>query len=534
MRKTKRNLLKKILLGIGIGMFGGILFIFIWGWIHMKNRHPGYERDLLISPSEKVEPLKAGFAKRSITPMIVDTWIDSNNDSRYNPGDGDTYLDNNENGRFDAYWMAGFHNARPANGVHDPIWARTMVINDGKTRFGLVALDIIGLGHDHVIETRKRIAERVDMDYTLICSTHNHEAPDLIGLWGKSRLKSGIDKNYMEFVQTQIAKCVELAVQNLRPAKLRLAQDLDGAQALVTDTRKPYVFDPGLRLIQAVDFFTDEPLGVLVTWGNHPETLWSQNLMISSDFPHYLRKGIEEGIHRGNQTFMEGLGGVAVYANGAIGGLMTTDPQHPVKDPVGKKVYLNPSFKKARALGEQLALLCLKTLKRDDLREIKKGSIGLRAKTVSLPVNNRNFQLASFLGVLDRGFTGWMNLRTEVVGVTLGSVSFMGVPGEIYPELVNGGIQAPQGRDFSTQPLEIPPFRELMPGKYRFVIGLANDEIGYIIPKSEWDIKEPFLYQKQESPYGEELSLGPDTSSILHKAYVNLWNNLLPQSKRLK
>ncbi|MBS3819733.1 hypothetical protein KGY73_09555 [bacterium] len=60
------------------------------------------------------------------------------------------------------------------------------------------------------------IAERVDMDYTLICATHNHEAPDLIGLWGKSRLKSGINKKYMEFVQTQIAKCVEHAVRNLR------------------------------------------------------------------------------------------------------------------------------------------------------------------------------------------------------------------------------------------------------------------------------------------------------------------------------
>ena len=33
-----------------------------------------------------------------------------------------------------------------------------------------------------------------------------------------------------------------------------------------------------------------------------------------------------------------------------------------------------------------------------------------------------------------------------------------------------------------------------MKGEYKFVFGLANDEIGYIIPKSEWDEVPPYLY----------------------------------------
>jgi hypothetical protein len=57
----------------------------------------------------------------------------------------------------------------------------------------------------------------------------------------------------------------------------------------------------------------------------------------------------------------------------------------------------------------------------------------------------------------------------------------------------------------------------LMPGKYKFVFGLANDEIGYIIPKSQWDMKAPYTYGRKDSPYGEENSLGPETASILHK-----------------
>jgi len=55
-----------------------------------------------------------------------------------------------------------------------------------------------------------------------------------------------------------------------------------------------------------------------------------------------------------------------------------------------------------------------------------------------------------------------------------------------------------------------------MPGKYKFVLGMSNDMIGYIIPKSEWDETDPFLYNQSSSPYGEINSLGPDTAPVLH------------------
>jgi len=66
--------------------------------------------------------------------------------------------------------------------------------------------------------------------------------------------------------------------------------------------------------------------------------------------------------------------------------------------------------------------------------------------------------------------------------------------------------------------LEVPPLRELMPGRVKFVLGLANDEIGYILPKSEWDTEPPHLFGAQGAPYGEVNSVGPDTAFILHQA----------------
>jgi hypothetical protein len=51
----------------------------------------------------------------------------------------------------------------------------------------------------------------------------------------------------------------------------------------------------------------------------------------------------------------------------------------------------------------------------------------------------------------------------------------------------------------------------------RFVFGLANDEIGYIIPESEWDAKSPFTYDRTNAPYGEENSMDPETAPLLHR-----------------
>ena len=101
--------------------------------------------------------------------------------------------------------------------------------------------------------------------------------------------------------------------------------------------------------------------------------------------------------------------------------------------------------------------------------------------------------------------------------VRLGDVTIACVPGEIYPEIVNGGIESPEGADFPGAPVEVPPIREFLPGKIKFIFGLANDEIGYIIPKTEFDRKKPYTYGSKNGPYGEVNSVGPDTAGIIHR-----------------
>jgi hypothetical protein len=54
------------------------------------------------------------------------------------------------------------------------------------------------------------------------------------------------------------------------------------------------------------------------------------------------------------------------------------------------------------------------------------------------------------------------------------------------------------------------------------LFGLANDEIGYIIPKAEWDEKPPFTFGAQKRWYGEVNSVGPDAAPLIIGAFERL------------
>jgi Neutral/alkaline non-lysosomal ceramidase. len=506
--------MKKFLRVFGLVLVVLIVAFSFWVKANLKDKHPGYKVDLKIT-GEKTGQLSAGFAAVKITPEVPDRWTDANSDAKYNPKDGDTFTDGNGNGKFDAVWIAGFSNSKAANGIHDDLWARTMIIDNGTTRIALVVLDAIGLMADNIIDIRQMIPASAGITYTIVSSTHDHEAPDLMGLWGKTPFKNGVNQDYLKFVKDQAVKSVVEAVKNLKPATLEISEDLTSAIPLVKDTRQPEVFDSGLRLIKAVERSNGQTLGSLVAWADHAETLWSKNLLITSDFCHYLREGVEKGVMKGDSIVKPGIGGVSVYVNGAVGGLMTTHPSLSVKDPVSGVEYKEPTYEKAEAQGKALSLAVLKAME-TPLEKLDSASISLVAKTIYFPIDNTLFKLGAMLGILDRGTVGWMKMRSEVSACRIGPLTIVTIPGEPYPELINGGIEAPAGNDFEIQPQELPVVRDMMPGKYKFVFGLANDEIGYIIPKSQWDEKAPYTYGRKDSPYGEENSLGPETATILH------------------
>lgn len=514
----------KILILAGISLMVLLTGVVIFSLSNLKDRHKGYTADLQITGNQSGN-LKVGFSATPITPKIQDNWQDKDRNYKYEPKKGDTYTDGNCNGKFDPVWIAGFSNSKPANGVHDDVWARTMLIDDGKTRLAIVIIDAIGFMNDDVVDVRKMIPASAGITYTIIASTHTHEGADLLGLWGKNPFKSGINKEYLAFVKKQIVTSVVEATLNMQPARLEISQDLSNAGPMVKDTRMPEVFDSGMRIIKAVDKENGQTLGSMVVWGNHPETLWSQNLLISSDFPHYLREGVEKGVYNENQLEKPGIGGICIYANGSVGGLMTTHPSLAIKHPFTGVELFEPTYEKTKAQGNTLSMIALKAMEKPE-EIIDAAAISLVVKTIPFKIDNSLFRLAAALGVMKRGTMGWMKMRSELAVITIGPITIVTIPGEIYPELVNGPIESPSGNDFGIQPLEVPVIRDLMPGKYKFILGLANDEIGYIIPKSQWDVKPPFTYGREKAPYGEVNSLGPETAGVIHHNLKELFRKL--------
>jgi len=464
--------------------------------------------------------LEVGVARRDITPHMdeYDPWVDADNNARFEPKKGDTYTDRNGNRTFDFVWIAGFNNNRPAKGVHDPLWARAIAFRNNGVTVVMVSLDSIGIFYEKFIKVRKMIHPSLHIDHVMFSSLHNHEAPDTMGIWSYSVVHPRFDYKYMALVQQACKDVVEEAVRNLRPAEAILAQVTAGPEGYVDDSRKPIVYDNVIRCARFVKAGSDDTIATVVEWGCHPETLAGGNSLLTSDFCGYWRDAVENGVSEPNGV--KGLGGMCIYFQGMLGGLMTqlhtTVPQRN-----GVQKFTEPSFEKAQALGENLAILTVNSLRGEKAWRPTDARVSVAAKTIFAPMSGL-FHAGVFLGLVHPGWY-WGKARTELDVVRVGDLEILTIPGEMYPEIAEGGIESPEGADYPSPPIEVPPLRSLMKGKLNMMIGLANDELGYIIPKSQWDTKRPYAYGPADHPqYGEVNSPGPDIAPVIHHEAVAL------------
>jgi hypothetical protein len=322
----------------------------------------------------------------------------------------------------------------------------------------------------------------------------------------------------MERVLNACKEAVEEAVGKLQPVEMYCTTvELDPA-GLVRDSRKPIVIDTKLNCVRFVKPGSDETIATLLNWGNHPETLGGRNPHITADFCGYWRDGVEKGVPAPNGV--EGMGGMCLYFQGMVGGLMTQlELEVPHRD--GARKFKEDSFEKAEALGQNLAVKTVNALRSAGMWKNEKPRVAVAAKSIYGPTRGM-FRVAIALGLIHPGVFWPFNARSELDVVRIGDVEMLTIPGELYPEIADGGIENPPGADFPSDPLEVPPLRkDVMEGKMRMIIGLANDEIGYIIPRSQWDEKPPRAYEP-DGQYGEENTCGPGIAPLIHHESMQL------------
>ncbi len=418
-------------------------------------------------------------------------------------------------------FMAGFGHDRVATRVHDPIMARAVVLSDGKEKLALVSVDVVGLFLPSVENVRRQLP---GYKYVLVSSTHNHEGADTLGLWGKSPFKSGVDPDYLKRVEDGAARAVQRAEKALKPAAAKIGT-AKGPE-LLHDSRLPEVKHDDLVAIRFDDPQTGKPVGILVQWNCHPETLASQNTEISADYVGYTVRHLAD-THKCP----------VAYFTGTVGGLMTS-LHVPVKDDEGRELK-DGTFEKTERYGRLVGKLADKAL--SAAAPVALTPFEVRAKPVLMPVDNLVYRLAAGQGVLNRPMYTYdgnptprefaetkdlsraVAVKTEVGYLKLGELEVAAIPGEIYPELVLGKVQDPPdpGADFPNAPAEPAVYAQLK-GKHQMLIGLANDELGYFIPKRQWDEKPPFCYGLKKAQYGEINSVGPEAAPIICGVFKDL------------
>lgn len=413
-----------------------------------------------------------------------------------------------------AVYLAGFGMNRKAREVHDPLMARAVVLDDGRSRLALVSVDLVGLQYPTVQAIRAQLR---DLSYVLVASTHNHHGPDVIGIWGRGPLHRGVDEHYLTEVVQKVVQCVREAARELRPVEARYGTARD--ESLLHDTRLPVVKDGVLRVVRLDRAEGGRPAGLIVQWNCHPESLGRENRSITADFPW----ATVEALKRRYDC-------PVVYLSGAVGGLMTNPPT--IRDDQGQELS-EGTFAYAKAYGERVAALAVQAVERAE--PIALAPLAVFSQALAVPVDNALYRVARAVGVIRREALVWSGdwrqpgppmtaetsdrrsaVASEVAYLRLGELDVACIPGELYPELVYGQYppQPEEGVDFPEAPLE-PPVASILPQPRWLLVGLANDELGYIIPRRQWDKAPPHAYGKDGGQYGEINSCGPDVAPII-------------------
>ncbi|MCU0229475.1 MAG: neutral/alkaline non-lysosomal ceramidase N-terminal domain-containing protein [Bryobacterales bacterium] len=381
--------------------------------------------------------------------------------------------------------MAGYYFNRAAEGVHDPLQAKAMVLESGTTRVALVSCDLLSMPGDIAAEARLRISRDpgIAPSHVMISATHTHTGPVLLTGQIRYNLEGEllrIGRQYTNELPGRIQQAVAAASANLRPVRLLRAR---AQQASLTFNRRFWMKDgtvgwnPGkgnpniVRVagpidpevaVLAVESMKGDPLGAIVNYALHLDTVGG--MRYSADYPFTLARNLQEA---------RGEGFFTMFTLGAAGNLNHIDVSsgRPQK-----------GQEEAARIGTVLAATVLESLR--DAAPIATGELRASTRTVSLPLAAFTAEelewarrtAATFGGPSPAPFLDLVKasrvlataerqgrpIEAEVQVISIGrDVAWVALPGEIFTELGQA-------------------IKLASPFAWTSVVTLANDNPGYI------------------------------------------------------
>lgn len=426
--------------------------------------------------------LYAGVARVDITPTDFETYSDLNGNHSFDgcitdpeasrSGCEEPFDDKNGNGRFDGVWIAGFGSARAALGVHDPVTVTAVVLSLNGEYVTLVGIDALGVLENRIRDTRDALdALGYDRDRIIISSSHSHQGPDTVGIYGIDEdLLTGVYPPFVESIPTAILDAVQTAAGSM--VAVSPTQGIVQMRALdpafngapfggtnpdpsveggINDIRDPLIVADQVLAI-ALDG-PDGRVATIVNASGHPEVVGDENSEISSDYVGYLRDYTERR-----------SGGLTVFLSGALGGMQSAlggtlpaidEDGVRILDANGDPTWITdqasgPDWEFARTWGTLVGQAAEAAL----TDSTPWTSLRVRKSDFLIPVDNASFKLAFQVNLLDtpdeyvvqdascpgygtnRDLFGCVPAASWVL--ELGPVTFGSVPGELMPELFWG------------------------------------------------------------------------------------------------
>ena len=383
--------------------------------------------------------------------------------------------------------LAGYYYNRAAEGVHDDLYAKALVLDQEGTRVAFVVCDLISLSRPVVEQARKLISEGsgVPGENVMMSATHSHTGPVLRGGSTRNAAQGGeedVAVKYAGELPGLIAESVKVAAERLTNAVVSAAIDYeehlsfnrrffmkDGTVAwnpgkLNTNiVRAAGPIDPDVTVLLVQ---TPDAKGAIATYVNfamHPDTVGG--VQISADYPSMLSRLLGE--YNGPEM-------VTLFANGTCGNINHVDVKW--KDP-------QKGHREAARIGTVLAANVLEAYKKMSpvpgtlrarneivklpLPIVSEAEIDEARRVARIPADTKTPQ-PKFLErvkaykVLDVMARDGKPHEVEVQVIALGDdVAWVSLPGEIFVEL---GLA----------------IKKASPFRYTFIAELANGSVGYI------------------------------------------------------
>ncbi len=201
----------------------------------------------------------------------------------------------------DPVQMAGYAaRTKPSEGVHDPLFARALVLDDGATRIAVVSCDLAAVDRATARRVRARIEREAGIlfSHTMLTCSHTHAGP-LVA----TRRSLNSASAYLAELEDKMVRAAREAVGSLRPVHIgtgrakvylgvnRRERTPEGTIKLGKNPDGPA--SPYVHILLVVREGAG-PMAALFSYGAHPVVLGSDNLQLSGDYAGRAEREVEE------------------------------------------------------------------------------------------------------------------------------------------------------------------------------------------------------------------------------------------------